>query len=191
MSAIADKRPDVVELLGVESQTEETLPRSRSTYEIIREASREIVAKSKRSCVGRTKSQICSCVCRGVTKIFTHPAGRISLFAVSWFIAAAMFRYIEGGYSPLDIDKIPDPRQDIVDIIHNVTIEHGWNETLLRQELRVALGHYEAKLRHALMYGVDSNEANVWDWVGSFLYVATVFTTIGGLTCRWVNARKT
>ena len=171
------RRETTVDIVGLGKRDKDATPRSANG--IKQGTSRNKISNSNQGYLCRTKTKISAWIFYIMYRILTHAAGRTCFFLLFWCFSAALFRFIEGGHSPLVRDKRPDPRKDIVEIIYNVTQKHGSNDTLLQQELRVELDGYEGRLRHALMYGVASDEDNIWDWAGSFVYVGSVFTTIG------------
>ena len=106
------------------------------------------------------------------------------------FSGALLFKLIEGPHETHEKQNLIEMRENIIDSIWNSSgsiKNQGKFEAIMRNELR----KYEAQLYSAFASGINSeSETTVWDFWGSMVYSATIYTTIGKLLRKKHCAKK-
>jgi hypothetical protein len=119
---------------------------------------------------------------RRVYKILSSTLGLVIALVLYSFMGASVFHVIEGRNESTVKTNILEVRDDVINNTLNLTLTFNQEtqQTELAEGLRIEMKKFEDKLHEVFLGGINSDsELRVWDFWGSFLFCATIYTTIG------------
>eukprot|EP00918_Siedleckia_nematoides_P053681 GHVU01117334.1.p1 GENE.GHVU01117334.1~~GHVU01117334.1.p1 ORF type:complete len:315 (-),score=51.81 GHVU01117334.1:787-1731(-) len=103
----------------------------------------------------------------------------IALLTGYAFLGAYIFTSLEGPYETHEKTDLVALREEVTQAIYDAA-QQAKNGSDWRDDARQQLQRYEEALQSAFAQGVSTDpDTEVWDFWGSLVYAATVFTTIG------------
>jgi len=107
------------------------------------------------------------------------PVGLLLVLVLYSLLGATIFQSIEGPHETHEKTEITQLRQQIVDDLWKSN-SNMKNKNSFSKRVGEELKRYESQLYSAYTSGINSDaETEVWDFWGSLVYCATIYTTIG------------
>ncbi|KAK3590222.1 hypothetical protein CHS0354_041286 [Potamilus streckersoni] len=96
------------------------------------------------------------------------------------FLGAVIFMYIEAPHEKLYKQNITETREELIQVLLNLSISLGTSNDDLTLRARDLLLQYEADIMTAYKQGVTSpSDKTVWNFWNSLIFCGTIYTTIG------------